>query len=76
MPSLIAKCPVTGADVFPDMSVAREAGAHLVVCPACGREHKWKPGASTLIDIGPATDTVFTDRRGTCGPAGKDENAP
>jgi hypothetical protein len=44
--------------------VARGAKPYIVVCPACGRQHEWKPGPAILLDIGQASDTIFEDRRG------------
>jgi transcription elongation factor Elf1 len=49
--SIIATCPETGQQVFPDMSVLREPGPYFITCPACGHEHQWQIGAELLIDI-------------------------
>jgi hypothetical protein len=56
MAELIATCPVTGEDVFPDTATLYTGNPHVLVCPACGRNHRWDPASPTLVDLGPRED--------------------
>jgi hypothetical protein len=51
MTGLIAKCPVTGDDVFPDFGTLRGEPPYMIVCPACGSRHRWTPLAGQLVEI-------------------------
>jgi hypothetical protein len=51
MGELIAKCPVDGNDVFPDMSVLTAGPPYIVRCPSCGESHEWLLHASALVSI-------------------------
>jgi hypothetical protein len=48
---VIAKCPITGEDVFPDASTLRNAGDNIIICPACQREHIWLPTEGKLTEV-------------------------
>lgn len=52
MTGLIATCPVTGNDVFPDFSALRGGPPFVVRCPSCGGMHQWLPFDGALREIG------------------------
>ncbi len=70
MTGLIAKCPVTGDDVFPDFGTLRGEPPYMIVCPACGDQHRWTPLAGQLVEIENDKDSTGSNDGSPCSDAG------
>jgi hypothetical protein len=60
MAGLVATCPVTGEDVFPDIRSTLASGAGVMLCPSCGKEHRWNPMSTRLTGLADDADEALS----------------
>jgi hypothetical protein len=58
------KCPITGDEVFPSITLLKNVGDRIIDCPACGQQHRWLILASKLVELVEREGTDLSEKPG------------